>query len=310
MNVSFGTGMNTLTPGAAQSSEPRVGVAAPVQADEQDTTSFVPVDEPSESAGGRQDDARQGVESRQAVEEVRAKKAQRRDRDERQDQEQQARRTERQQDQDRLEEVRNKERAEQAQQEAELRQIRKLAERDREVRAHEQAHQSVGGQYAGSASYEYQRGPDGKQYAVGGEVPISLSADPNNPEATLEQAETVRRAALAPAEPSSQDRRVAAQATQIALQAQNEIQAQQREEQIAKDVAEEEDEKARAVSSEERDDEEGDNSSLIGDEEPSNDVAQLQEINERLAKIQAELQEISQFDDKVKASVNLLDATA
>ena len=310
MNVTFGSGINTLAQGNPQNSEPRVSIAAPAQADEQDTTSFVPVDEASESANARQDDARQGIEAREAENEVRAKKALRRDeRDAIEDAQRERRLDDRTEDR-RIEERRAQERAEQAQQAAELRQIRDLAERDREVRAHEQAHQAVGGQYAGSASYEYQRGPDGKQYAVGGEVPIRLSSDPNNPEATLEQAETVRRAALAPAEPSSQDRRVAAQATQIALEAQAQIQALQREEQLAKEDEVEEDTTAKSVSDEERKDEKEDTQrNLLAEEEDTSVIGDLQEINDRLSRIQAELQEISQFDDRVKASTNLLDAT-
>lgn len=108
--------------------------------------------------------------------------------------------------------------------------IRELAARDREVRAHEQAHQSVGGQYAGPMEFTYQRGPDGKRYAVGGEVSIDISKVPNDPQATLAKADQVRRAALAPAEPSSQDRQVAALATQISIEAQNEIRQLERQE--------------------------------------------------------------------------------
>ncbi|MBU2885340.1 catalase [Gilvimarinus agarilyticus] len=108
--------------------------------------------------------------------------------------------------------------------------IRELAARDREVRAHERAHAAVGGQYAGAPSYQYERGPDGVSYAVSGEVGIDASAVPGDPQATLDKAEQVQRAALAPAEPSAQDRRVAARASQLAVEARAEIQVQQREE--------------------------------------------------------------------------------
>lgn len=40
---------------------------------------------------------------------------------------------------------------------AQLEQLTELKARDREVRAHEAAHQAVGGQYAGAISYVYQR---------------------------------------------------------------------------------------------------------------------------------------------------------
>ncbi len=104
--------------------------------------------------------------------------------------------------------------------------IEQLAARDREVKAHEQAHKAVGGQYAGAMSFTYQRGPDGVNYAVGGEVQIDTGKVPGDPQATLDKAQQVRRAALAPAEPSSQDRRVAALASQMILEAQSEIRQQ------------------------------------------------------------------------------------
>jgi hypothetical protein len=106
---------------------------------------------------------------------------------------------------------------------AQLKQLTELKARDREVRAHEAAHQAVGGQYAGAISYVYERGPDGAQYAVGGEVSIDTSPVEGDPQATNEKMRTVRAAALAPAEPSPQDRAVAAQAMQIMLQAQSEL---------------------------------------------------------------------------------------
>lgn len=107
--------------------------------------------------------------------------------------------------------------------EQERQQVRELAARDREVRAHEQAHANVGGRYAGSPTYSYQRGPDGRQYAVGGEVSIDISPVPGDPQATIEKARIVRRAALAPAQPSSQDRAVAAEATALEQRARAEL---------------------------------------------------------------------------------------
>ena len=109
--------------------------------------------------------------------------------------------------------------------ETELKELTELKSRDREVRAHEAAHQAVGGQYAGAMSFSYQRGPDGAQYAVGGEVPIDVAAVSGDPQATIEKMRVVRAAAMAPAQPSSQDRAVAAQAMQTMLQAQSEVAA-------------------------------------------------------------------------------------
>lgn len=131
------------------------------------------------------------------------------------------------------------------QQRQEQLEIAELASRDREVRAHEQAHAAVGGAYAGAPTYTFARGPDGKRYAVGGEVSIDTSPIPNDPEATLRKMELVQRAALAPAEPSAQDRRVAAQAAAQAAEARAELAQLRREEQAASA-------EARAVQREER----------------------------------------------------------
>lgn len=127
-------------------------------------------------------------------------------------------------------------------------QIAQLASRDREVRSHEQAHAAVGGNYAGAPTYSFTRGPDGQAYAVGGEVSIDVSSVPNDPVATLRKMERVQQAALAPAEPSSQDLRVAAQAQTTAAQARVELAALQREE-VAAAAAER---KAQAVAREEK----------------------------------------------------------
>lgn len=109
------------------------------------------------------------------------------------------------------------------QEELDAAQIKELKARDTEVRVHEQAHASVGGQYAGSPSYEYQRGPDGQNYAVGGEVQIDVAEIEGDPQATIEKMQTVRAAALAPAEPSGADRAIAADATQKLSAAQVEL---------------------------------------------------------------------------------------
>ncbi|GIZ12656.1 putative metalloprotease CJM1_0395 family protein [Pseudomonas sp. NCCP-436] len=115
-----------------------------------------------------------------------------------------------------------------AQQQQQL-EIAALVKRDREVRAHEQAHAAVGGAYTGAPRYNFTRGPDGQRYAVGGEVSIDTAAVPGDPEATLRKMETVLRAALAPAEPSAQDLRMAVRAQAQATQARAELAEQRRE---------------------------------------------------------------------------------
>lgn len=108
--------------------------------------------------------------------------------------------------------------------------VRELQRRDREVRQHERAHAAAGGALAGPPTYEYQVGPDGKRYAVSGEVKID-SSPANSPEATIAKMEQVIRAALAPAQPSAQDRAVANEARQNKIEAQRELSEEQADEQ-------------------------------------------------------------------------------
>ena len=121
--------------------------------------------------------------------------------------------------------------AERAQEQSERRMVSELQARDREVRAHEAAHVAAGGSLVISGpSFTYQRGPDGRSYAIGGKVQLDVSPVPNDPEATLQKSEKVRRAALAPVEPSAQDMRVASSANQMAAKARIDIAIQRREE--------------------------------------------------------------------------------
>ena len=115
--------------------------------------------------------------------------------------------------------------SEAAQQQDQVKQvIDQLKARDREVRTHEMAHLSAAGSYAiGGMNLSYQKGPDGQQYAVGGSVQIDTSAISGDPEATLQKGRVVQQAALAPAEPSGQDRKVASAAAQLIANAQTEI---------------------------------------------------------------------------------------
>lgn len=107
--------------------------------------------------------------------------------------------------------------------EDEKRLVDDLKKTDQRVRTHEQAHMSAGGGYAGAAQYQYAAGPDGKQYAVGGEVSIDTSPIPDNPQATVAKMQTVRGAALAPADPSGADRAVAAAASKMEADARRQL---------------------------------------------------------------------------------------
>jgi len=102
--------------------------------------------------------------------------------------------------------------------------VRQLQSRDTTVRAHEAAHIAAGGGFiTGGPSYSYQKGPDGRNYAVGGEVGIDSSPIPHDPRATIAKMEIVKAAALAPEQPSAADQAVAAAATQIQAQARIEL---------------------------------------------------------------------------------------
>ncbi|TCK03068.1 putative metalloprotease CJM1_0395 family protein [Marinobacterium mangrovicola] len=108
--------------------------------------------------------------------------------------------------------------------------IQELSARDREVRTHEQAHQNAGGALTGAASYTYEKGPDGRLYAVGGEVSVQMPSRSGDPQRDIQLARQVVSAALAPAEPSAQDRSVAQAARQIVNEAQAELSSMDTEE--------------------------------------------------------------------------------
>jgi len=100
--------------------------------------------------------------------------------------------------------------------------VSKLQQRDTEVRAHESAHMSTG-VASGGASFTYQKGPDGRQYAVGGEVPIDVGGSASTPEEKIAHAQKVRAAALAPSSPSPADMQIAATASMLEIKARVEL---------------------------------------------------------------------------------------
>lgn len=104
----------------------------------------------------------------------------------------------------------------------EKRVIKELQARDQEVKAHEAAHQAAGGGMTGAASYTYQIGPDGKMYAIGGEVSINTPT-PSSPQEALKIARQVQAAAMAVSEPSPQDYAVAASARMMEVEAQQDL---------------------------------------------------------------------------------------
>ena len=193
----------------------------------------------------------------------------------------------------------------------ELEQTRELAQRDREVRTHEQTHASIGGQYASSPSYTYERGPDGRLYAVAGEVKIDTSPVPNDPEATIEKAEIIQRAALSVAEPSGADRAVAAEARVMAVEAraelakQKEMEAQERAEEASSSDEVDEDRPTAGERLQELRDERA--AKAEGAAESLNDFNdRLNEINKELAEINKKLVDAGVFQ-KLFPEGSLLD---
>lgn len=109
------------------------------------------------------------------------------------------------------------------------RRVSELKRIDAEVRAHEQAHISAGrGVITSGPNYTYTYGPDGKRYAVAGEVGIDTSPE-REPQANIDKGARIQAAALAPAEPSPQDYRVAAAGQQLETRGRTELLAEQRE---------------------------------------------------------------------------------
>ncbi|WP_457746500.1 putative metalloprotease CJM1_0395 family protein [Sulfurimonas sp.] len=113
--------------------------------------------------------------------------------------------------------------------EDEKRVVRDLQSRDSQVKAHEAAHQAAGGGMTGAASYTYQQGPDGKMYAIGGEVSISTKGG-STPQEAIANARQVAAAAMAPANPSAQDYSVASSARVMEMKAQQQLSRQRLEE--------------------------------------------------------------------------------
>ena len=106
--------------------------------------------------------------------------------------------------------------------------VRELKRIEQEVIAHEAAHQAAGGALAGAVRYTYTQGPDGRSYITGGEVSIHVPVS-DDPEQTLRDMAQVKKAALAPNNPSAQDLKVAAKAAALASSARMELAARNRE---------------------------------------------------------------------------------
>ncbi|MGE4397353.1 MAG: putative metalloprotease CJM1_0395 family protein [Sulfurimonas sp.] len=119
--------------------------------------------------------------------------------------------------------------------EDEKRLVQDLRSRDAEVRTHEAAHQAAGGGMTGAASYTYQQGPDGRMYAIGGEVSISIPSG-STPQESMRNAQQAIAAAIAPADPSGQDFAVASSAMVMLMKAQQQLLKESQESMLGKEV--------------------------------------------------------------------------
>ena len=113
--------------------------------------------------------------------------------------------------------------------------VRDLQSRDSEVKAHEAAHQAAGGGMTGAASYTYQQGPDGKMYAISGEVSISMKSG-STPQETIANARQIAAAAMAAGNPSPQDYAVASSARVMEMKARQQLAREQQEELLAQNT--------------------------------------------------------------------------
>lgn len=115
--------------------------------------------------------------------------------------------------------------------------LEELKRIDQEVQAHEAAHQAAAGEYFRGKHLSFRIGPDGKRYAVAGDVQIDTSVIQGNPKATIAKMRRIRSAALAPGSPSPQDSKVAADAAKAEMQAQQELQREAMQKNLEKSAA-------------------------------------------------------------------------
>lgn len=94
--------------------------------------------------------------------------------------------------------------------------VEQLRQRDAQIRQEETAHAGVAGAMAGPISYTYQRGPDGRQYATGGSVSISLRPVTGDPAEARRIGSRLAAAAMAATNPSAADIAAASRAYRFA----------------------------------------------------------------------------------------------
>jgi len=107
-------------------------------------------------------------------------------------------------------------------------QAKALKSRESEVKKHEAAHILAGTGVTSGLSYTYQQASDGSSYAIGGEVTVNMQ-EGSTPEETIQKAQKMKAAALAPSNPSAQDQDLAVMAMKMEANARQERAEKQKE---------------------------------------------------------------------------------
>ncbi|WP_114087983.1 putative metalloprotease CJM1_0395 family protein [Thalassospira profundimaris] len=98
---------------------------------------------------------------------------------------------------------------------AERAEVARLQARDSAVKQEEKGHAAAAGQYASAPQYQYTIGPDGKAYAIGGHVDVSIRSHGGAAGDTRSALAALQNAALSPNAPSGADMAAFRQATML-----------------------------------------------------------------------------------------------
>lgn len=113
--------------------------------------------------------------------------------------------------------------------------VKHLEQVERSVREHERSHlRAARDLVVNGPNYQYDVGPDGRKYAVHGEVNIDASVVNDNPADTIEKSLKIQRAALAPSDPSAKDLQAAARARILEAKAHRQLAREEEREAVMK----------------------------------------------------------------------------
>ncbi len=98
---------------------------------------------------------------------------------------------------------------------AERAEVARLQARDSAVKQEEKGHAAAAGQYASAPQYQYTIGPDGKAYAIGGHVDVSIRSGSGGADGNRSALAALQNAALSPNAPSGADMAAFRQASML-----------------------------------------------------------------------------------------------